>query len=267
MYNFLRILNYIDIDCGPNGECSESVSKSRKAFKGIFDAAWIKARNITDSKVNSTEGKRTILSQKCSGTFDDAIKTNVICQAAYFLFILGQENNTTKEIEQNITKYLLESNFFKEMNSTSIRTQIVDKFLNYTALKQIKSQFENKTKFNWTCSVSTSKCDESVSSSYKLHFMLTLLTSRVTKLGTLMVWSDSYKEVSAYLKQIYSKLGKGTSDIDVIDLAMAFTPEGFTDQPKEDFKRFETFDQRSKSCWPGVTFILMHVQKGRLFYR
>ena len=158
------------------------------------------------------------------------------------------------------------------MNSTNIRTQIVDKFLNYTTLKQvrepIKSQIDIKTnlnQFNWTCSFSTSKCDESVSSSYKLHFMLTLLTSRVTKLGTLMVWSDSYKEVSAYLKQIYSKLGKGTSDIDVIDLAMAFTPEGFTDQPKEDFKKFETFDQRSKSCWPGVTFIHMHVQKGRLF--
>jgi len=260
----LRILNYIDIDCGPNGDCSDPVLKARKAFKGIFEAALIKARNITLNKDKSlkTEEKIKILSKKCSGTFDNTEKMNVICQASYFLFILGHENNPANfinEIEQNITRNLLETNFFKEMSSTRIKTQIVDKFFNYTSLNQfrepIKSSIANKTnqnQFNWTCSVTT--CNESISSSFKLHNTLALLTSRVTKLGTLMVWSDSYKEVSAYLKEIYSKLGKGTSRIDVMDLAMALTPDGFNDQPKEDFNKFKTFDQRTNSCWPGVYF-------------
>jgi hypothetical protein len=198
------------------------------------------------------EEKRNILSKKCWGKFDETNKRNVICQSSYFLFILGQENKINiNEIELNITKHLMETNLFKEMNSTSIIVQIIDKFLNYTIVNQLREA--NQSQFNWTCLISKPNCNESLSTSYKLHYWITLLTSRVTKLGTLMAWSNSYNVVSAYLKQIYSKLGNGTSEIDVIDLAMALTPEGFTDQDKGDFKKFETFDQKSNACWPGIS--------------
>jgi len=56
-------------------------------------------------------------------------------------------------------------------------------------------------KIDWNCSVHN--CIHILSLTYKFFHKISALTSRVTKLGTLLVWSNSYTQAADYLKTIY----------------------------------------------------------------
>ena len=68
---FCRILNYIDIDCGPNGNCPEHAAQARKDFKPIFIAAWDRALTKIGSGINQnitlykTSNQSLYMSKKC----------------------------------------------------------------------------------------------------------------------------------------------------------------------------------------------------------
>ncbi len=77
-------------------------------------------------------------------------------------------------------------------------------------------------KIDWNCSVHN--CIHILSLTYKFFHKISALTSRVTKLGTLLVWSNSYTQAADYLKTIYDKMSLKSRNIALDELVLALSP-------------------------------------------
>ena len=217
------MLNFIDIDCGPLGNCSAEVTKTRKNFTSLFEAGWNKIIERL-KKTNKTETEITKSLQKlCPENFDyqNNIKNASICLSTFLLYKIGLENvGKANLISTNITNELIKSNLFKEILLNDFKNQITLRLLNETNI----STNTNLTdiKINWTCTLQIN-CQLILDSSYKFFYKISALTSRVTKLGTLLVWSDSYSQARGFLKNVYTKMTNQTTNVELDNLVLALT--------------------------------------------
>ena len=58
-----RILNYIDIDCGPSGDCPKDVEKARQCFRPVFIAGWKRAMKNIES--GASKNITNYMNRKC----------------------------------------------------------------------------------------------------------------------------------------------------------------------------------------------------------
>ena len=216
------MLNFIDIDCGPLGNCSAEITQTRKNFTGLFEAGWnkiierLKRTNKTETVITKS------LKKLCPENFEypNNIKNTTLCLSTFLLYKLGLENaDKANIISTNITNELIKSNLFKEMTLNDIKDQITLKVLEETNI----STNTNLTdiKINWTCSVQN--CQSILDLSYKFFYKIFALTSRVTKLGTLMIWSDSYIQARGLLTNVYTKMNNKTTNVELDNLVLALT--------------------------------------------
>ena len=143
---YFRILNYIDIDCGPIGECPDHVLTSRRDFKTIFERAWTKTVGNLQRKTFSAEKMKEKIEQKCFKEGTMSKKSYLICKSTFLLFTLANGNlqksqNLAETILQNLTKV----NLFKEIRPKELNEIVVsriEKEINFSS---------NFVDFNWTC--------------------------------------------------------------------------------------------------------------------
>jgi len=214
------MLNFIDIDCGPMGNCSAEIIQTRKNFTGLFDAGW---KKITErlNKTNKTDTEITkSLQNLCPENFkyQDNLKNATICLSTFLIYKMGLENEYKANIiSTNITNELIKSNLFKEIPLDDFRKKITLMLLKetniYTNLAEIK--------MNWTCNIQN--CQSVLDISYKFFYKTSTLTSRVTKLGTLLVWSNAYSQAGDYLKAVYDKMSNQTTNVQLDDLVLTLT--------------------------------------------
>ena len=224
IFNFLtnRVLNFIDIDCGPLGNCTDDITKTRNDFRGVFEAGWNKINKNLEKIDNMTAAEiAQSLKKRCPGGFSyqQNSKNTNLCQSTFLLFKLGHEN-TDKSlfIHRNITNGLLNTNLFKEMSLIDFENKITLRLLkevsNFTKLEAIK--------INWNCTAPN--CTLILASSYKFFYKISALTSRVTKLGTLLTWSNSYDQAADHLKTVYDKMSMETANVALGQLVLALAP-------------------------------------------
>ena len=217
------MLNFIDIDCGPLGNCSAEVMKTRNKFIGLFEAGWNKI-NARLNETNKTDTEITkSLKKLCPENFEfqNNIKNASICLSTFLLYKIGLENvGKAILISANITNELIKSNLFKEIQLNDFKDQITRRLLNETNISTNTKLID--ITINWTCTVKNN-CQLILDSSYKFFYKISALTSRVTKLGTLLVWSDSYSQVGAYLKAVYDKMSNQTTNVRLDNLVLALT--------------------------------------------
>ena len=79
---FHRILNYIDIDCGPNGDCPEHAETARTDFRPIFIAGWERALSKIGPRFNSNI--LNYLNKKCPET----LRSKGQCSQKFWRFSL-----------------------------------------------------------------------------------------------------------------------------------------------------------------------------------
>ena len=107
--------------------------------------------------------------------FQTQAKAFSICLTTFALFTLSNEDSVKATIlEANLLNSLLETNLFKEMNSTDLESRIT---MNIT--KEIStSKSVRNAPWNWTCSASKTTCSDSLYLSYSFNKKLSLLTHR-----------------------------------------------------------------------------------------
>jgi len=204
------------------GNCTDDVAKTRNDFKGVFEAGWNKFNNNL-RKIDTKTATEIIasLKKRCPEdlSYQQNDKNTNLCQSTFLLFTLGLETtNKSLFINQNITKELLKTNLFKEMKLIDFKNQITLRLLkehnNSTNLEAMK--------IDWNCTASN--CKLILASSYKFFYKISALTSRVTKLGTLLIWSNSYDQAADYLKTIYDKMAMKTTNVPLNELVLALAP-------------------------------------------
>ena len=101
-----------------------------------------------------------------------------ICLTTFALFTLSNEDFVKASIlEAKLLNTLLETNLFKEMNSTGLESMITT---NIT--KEISSSTNVRYAFwNWTCTGSNTTCSDALYLSYSFNKKLSLLTHRYTE--------------------------------------------------------------------------------------
>lgn len=215
-------MNFIDIDCGPLGNCSTEIAKARKNFTGLFQAGWNRVNDNLE-KSNKTDTEITMsLKKLCPDDLMNQLTTDnikaLLCLSTYFLFKMGLENKEKAiNISNNITNELIKTNFFKKMHLNDFKNKITLKIENETNITELGHQ---NIKINWTCNVN---CQSILNLSYKFFYKISALTSRVTKLGTLLVWSDSYNQAREFLKSVYNKISNQTTNVELDNLVLALS--------------------------------------------
>lgn len=76
------------------------------------------------------------------------------------------------------------------------------------------------------------------------------LTSRVTKLGTLVAWANAFDLVDGYLMTIHKRLTGLDTNIK-FDQLIKMTDPTLDKYNKDDHNKVKFLDQRSPNCWPG----------------
>jgi len=214
------MLNFIDIDCGPMGNCSAEIIQTRKNFTGVFDAGWKKiTKKLNKTNKTDTEITKSLL-KLCPENFkyQDNLKNATICLSTFILYKIGLENEYKANImSTNITNELINSNLFKEMRLNDFKNQIALRLLNETNISTNLADI----KMNWTCTIQN--CQSILDITYKFFYKISALTSRVTKLGTLLVWSDAYNQAGPYLKTVFDKMSNQTTNVQLDELVLALT--------------------------------------------
>ena len=241
-----RVLNFIDVDCGPEGHCPDHVIKARsfQSFRMIFEAAWNKtlAKIRKNLDVSDIVDVKDFLVRSCGNkTWSNGKKLMqkiLICKATFFFNILSNENqHKAEEIENVLIKNLFDKSLFKGLSESELNGLIVSK---------IESLVKNESleMFDWDFrNVTATKM------AAKLFFELSAITYRVTKLGTLMVWSDSYHLVEDFFKTLLGKMDNYVqAEVGPNDLTAALSPEFFNDLPKKEINRVGELDSNSKLC-------------------
>ena len=249
-------MNYIDIDCGPEGKCPDHVIKARNfpSFRGDFETAWNKVSSNIGSKLTNSDACMAILNRHCgnkphlsAATSVSQRKKNLICTAAYYIHVLSKENHQkAEEMKKMVVDTLVKENLFKELSIEELSNMIVAK---------IESPIKNKSydMFVWDFK-------DNIGSMIAATFFLEVsaITYRVTKLGTLMTWSDTYPLVSEFLKALLTKLNREDQvEVDPNDLMMTLSFKDYIDSKSLNSSSITcpgSLDHRqSNSCVPERT--------------
>ena len=248
--HFCRVLNFIDIDCGPDGRCPDHATKARSfpSFRSIFEAAWNKTTTNIRSKITDigdVNDVREVLVQRCgnktwpgAGQSSSHTKKALICKAAFFIHLLSKENpKKAEETEKILIKNLFDQSLFKELSQAELNNSIVSRIESLVGDRNVEMfawDFEN---------VAATKM------AAKFFFELSAITYRVTKLGTLMAWSDSYHLVTDFFDTIMGRLeGAGQAEVSPNDLMKALSPESYNDAPVQEIEQAWQLDSKSNRC-------------------
>jgi len=244
-----RVLNYIDIDCGPVGQCPDHATRARSfpSFRAIFEAAWKKTTSRIEAKIAGDDDVDVgdFLVKRCSNkTWPTAYrperpdKKGLICQASFFIHLLSKDDfQKAEDLKRALLKNLFDQSLFKEVSL---------KELNGSVVYELESSLKNGSyeMFDWNLKDRTA-----IKMAAKFYFELSAITYRVTKLGTLMVWSDSYHHVADFFKTILGKLdGDVQSGFGPDDLMKVLSPKSFTDLRPEEIERVKILDSNSSLC-------------------
>jgi hypothetical protein len=220
--------------------------KAREDFKAVFNAAWTKTVDNIENKTFPAEKMGASMNKACDKSMTNTSNSYLTCKAAFLIFTLANENlKKSQNLSETLLQHLTQVNLFKGIKPTQMKENIISRILREINLSA------NFVEFNWTCA--DIKCNESYKLSFQFFFKLSAITSRVTKLGTLMVWSNSYPSVSDFLKNVINKIAKTKTELGPNEIVGAFSPEGFTDLTKENVDKYELFDQTTKFCWPNAS--------------
>jgi len=75
------------------------------------------------------------------------------------------------------------------------------------------------------------------------------LTSRVTKLGTLVAWADGFNLVDDYLMAVHRRLTSLDTNVR-FDQLVKMADSTLKKYNNDAWKEHKLMDQRSPSCWP-----------------
>ncbi len=204
------------------GNCTYDIAKTRNDFKDVLETGWNKLnKNLEKIDTKTTTEIIESLKKRCPEALSylQNNKNTNLCQSTFLLFKLGHENiNKSQFINENITNNLLKTNLFKEIPLIDFKNQIT-----FRLLKELNNSTNlEKMKIDWNCTASN--CKLILALSFKFFSKMSALTSRVTKLGTLLLWSNSYDQAADYLKTIYDKMAMKTTNVALNELVLALAP-------------------------------------------
>ena len=94
-------------------------------------------------------------------------------------------------------------------------------------------------------------CHFRITQTFQLLFQMLALTSRVTKLGTLVAWADAHDQVNSYLMSLHRRL-TGLDTKIRFDELVKMVDATLDKNKKDDSLEIQNWDQRSQSCWPNL---------------
>lgn len=172
---------------------------------------------------------------------------NQICNASFLLFTLTQNNlSVARKLELSSWEYVINNNLFKVQNLSNFNKEVIDK-LQYDVGPALKN-----TTYNWNCANSNvSYCADSINMTYTFLHKLLPLTSRVTKLGTLVAWADAFDDVADFLLKVHQRL-TGLETYTRFDQLVKISDPTLDKYAKDEAESIKYLDERGNSCWPNT---------------
>ena len=219
--------------------------KARNDFQNVFDSAW----NKTIKTVDESKPDLSIFRKICSNNkpYSKKIKADQLCIAAGQMFSLALSNKSkSEEVVKNIIGSLARGHPFVNMTVAQMNKDILGKIEKELS---IVSASNETISFNMVCPDTVlDNCNRALTDAMKFYFKIGALTSRVTKLGTLMVWADAYDLVKDYFNELGKRMAPDAKDIDFKELIMRLSSDQYSDNPKSDFEKIKINDQTSPMC-------------------
>ena len=219
--------------------------KARSDFRSVFDTAW----NKTIKTVDESKPDLSSFRQNCSNSksYSKKIQADLLCIAAGLMFRLSLSNTSkSDEVVRNITRTLARGHPFVNMTVDRMSTDIVGKIETELDIASVSNE---TISLNMVCpDTMLDNCNRALTDAMKFYFKIGALTSRVTKLGTLMVWADAYDLVKYYFNELGKRMAPDATDIDFKELIMRLSSDQYSDNPKSNFEKIKIYDQTSSMC-------------------
>ena len=219
--------------------------KARSDFRSVFDTAW----NKTIKTVDESKPDLSSFRQNCSNSksYSKKIQADLLCIAAGLMFRLSLSNpSKSDEVVRNITGTLARGHPFVNMTVDRMSTDIVGKIETELGIASVSNE---TISLSMVCPDTVlDNCNRALTDAMKFYFKIGALTSRVTKLGTLMVWANAYDLVKGYFNELGKRMAPDSTDIDFKDLIMRLSSDQYSDIPKPEHEKIKNYDQTSPMC-------------------